>query len=81
MDVCSVSAAVYGSNCHLLRVKDEDLSCCILNCSCSVSPRQGFHVELKDWFFVKGCSIDLFKKALTLTYVASEEYNLVGQIY
>lgn len=71
---------MYGSSSHLLRVKDEDLSCCILNCSCSVSPRQRFRVELKDWLFVKGCNIDLFKKALTLNCVASEEYNLVGQI-
>lgn len=72
---------MYESNSHLLRVKDEDLSCCILNCSCSVSPRQGFCVEMKGWFFVKGCAIDLFKKALTLNCVSSEEYNLVGQIY
>lgn len=38
-------------------------------------------MELKDWLFVKGYDIDLFKKALTLNCVASEGYNLVGQIY
>lgn len=81
MDVHSGSAAVYGSNSQLLTVKDEDLSCCILNCSRSVSPRQGFRVELKDWFFFKGCGIDLLKKALTFNCIASEECNLVGQIY